>query len=203
MLATASHRPTLILASSSPRRQELAGSLGLPVLIRPSHADESTPAGWAPDRVVEELAARKAAVVWERSREDVQGPAVVVGSDTIVYIDGRILGKPRDEADAEAMLSLLSGRTHEVYTGVCCIGLPDGVRVIGHRRTCVRMRALSTEQIRRYVASGEPMDKAGAYGIQGLGAVLVESLEGCYFNVVGLPLSLLAVQLESFGVNLP
>jgi nucleoside triphosphate pyrophosphatase len=195
--------PTLILASSSPRRQELVRALGLPVIVRPSHADENTPEGWPPARIVEELALRKARTVWESSQGTQDTPAVVVGSDTIVSIDGVILGKPRNEDDAAAMLSRLAGRSHEVFTGVCCIGLSDGETVVGHRKTVVRMRALTQEQIRRYIASGEPKDKAGSYGIQGLGAVLVDSLEGCYFNVVGLPLSLLAAQLENFGVSLP
>ncbi|WP_123041296.1 Maf family protein [Cohnella candidum] len=195
--------PTLILASSSPRRQELVRALGLPVSVRPSQADESTPEGWAPDRIVEELAHRKAKTVWENSLGTQDTPAIVIGSDTIVVIDGDVLGKPKDEADAIGMLTRLAGRSHEVFTGVCCIGLQDGKTSISHRRTVVRMRALSPDQIRRYVASGEPMDKAGAYGIQGLGAVLVDSLEGCYFNVVGLPLSLLAEQLEAFGVSVP
>jgi septum formation protein len=195
--------PTLILASSSPRRQELIAALGLPVIVRPSNVDEDTPVDWKPARVVEELAERKARAVRNASMNREDGAAIVVGSDTIVAIDGLILGKPRNEADAEGMLSRLAGRTHEVYTGVCCIRLNDGLTVTSHRITGVRMRELTPEQIRRYVASGEPMDKAGSYGIQGLGAVLVDALDGCYFNVVGLPLSLLAVQLENFGVSLP
>lgn len=203
MAESLAQRPTLILASSSPRRQELAGMLGLPVLVRPSEVDEITPEGWSPGRIVEELAARKAGAVRDTLAESLDIEAVVVGSDTIVSVDGRILGKPRDEEEAFSMLTLLAGRTHEVYTGVCCIGLHDGKKVVNHRKTAVRMRNLAPDQIRRYIASGEPLDKAGAYGIQGLGALLVDHLEGCYFNVVGLPLSLLAMQLEQFGVELP
>jgi septum formation protein len=199
-----SRRPTLILASSSPRRQELIRTLGLPVQIRPSEADEGTPEGWEPARIVEELALRKARAVWEICRHE-QEPvsSVIVGSDTIVAVEGRVLGKPRNAEEAVDMLSLLAGREHEVFTGVCCIGVQGGETVVSHRVTKVRMRKLTPDQIRRYVATGEPLDKAGAYGIQGLGAVLIDSLEGCYFNVVGLPLSLLAVQLERFGVSLP
>jgi septum formation protein len=196
-------RPTLILASTSPRRQELITSLGLPVMVRPSHADETTPDDWPPDRIVEELARRKSRAVWDTVRGTMKTPAVVIGSDTIVALDGRIMGKPKDPEEAFDMLSRLAGNTHEVYTGVCCIGLPDGQTETNHRVTKVRMRPLLPEQIRRYVKTGEPMDKAGAYGVQGLGALIVESLEGCYFNVVGLPLSLLAVQLERFGVSVP
>lgn len=205
MTENAPYRPVLILASSSPRRQELIASLGLPVIVRPSDADEDTPDGWPPSRIVEELAHRKARTVWEacRSSEDRDADAIVVGSDTIVAAGGEVLGKPKDEADAVRMLTLLQGRGHEVYTGVCCIGLRDERTVVSHRKTSVLFRPLTQEQIRRYVASGEPMDKAGAYGIQSLGAVLVDSVDGCYFNVVGLPLSLLAVQLEPFGVSLP
>jgi septum formation protein len=196
-------RPTLILASTSPRRQELINTLGLPVMIRASHANEGTPDGWPPERMVEELAHRKARAVWETVRGTMKTPAVVVGSDTVVALDGRIMGKPKDPEDAFDMLTRLAGRTHEVFTGVCCIGLPDGQTVTNHRVTKVRMRELTPEQLRRYVKTGEPMDKAGSYGVQGLGALLVDSLEGCYFNVVGLPLSLLALQLERFGVSLP
>jgi septum formation protein len=177
--------------------------LGMPTVAHPSDADESTPADWPPERIVQELAQRKARAVRDQLRERQAEAAIVIGSDTIVAVDGEILGKPRDEADAIGMLSRLSGRTHDVFTGVCCIGMPDGPTVVDYRRTAVRMRKLTEEQIRRYVASGEPLDKAGGYGIQGLGSVLVDSIEGCYFTVVGLPLSLLASQLEHFGVSLP
>ncbi|TJY41447.1 septum formation inhibitor Maf [Cohnella pontilimi] len=203
MTVTSNIRPTLILASTSPRRQELITTLGLPVMVRPSHADEKTPGDWSPDRIVEELANRKARAVWESVRGTMKTAAVVVGSDTIVVLDGRVMGKPKDPEEAFEMLSRLAGNTHEVYTGVSCIGLMDGQTVTNHRVTKVRMRQLSPDQIRRYVQTGEPLDKAGAYGVQGVGALLVDSLEGCYFNVVGLPLSLLAVQLEQFGVTLP
>jgi len=177
--------------------------LGLPVIVHPSQADESTPGDWPPERTVRELAHRKAAAVREQWRISHEDFGIVVGSDTIVALDSQILGKPKDDEDAVRMLTLLAGTWHDVHTGLCCIGLPDGKTVQGHRVTRVLMRKLTQEQIRSYVATGESRDKAGAYGIQSLGSVLVERIEGCYFNVVGLPLSLLATQLEAFGITVP
>lgn len=198
---------TLVLASSSPRRQELIAKLGLPVLIRPSHADEDTPAGWSPARIVEELSLRKAkAVIDGAEPSDLKGDgavSIVVGSDTIVALGDEAMGKPKNAADAEAMLERLQGRTHEVYTGVTCLELESGRVVTTHRVTRVRMRKLSKEQISRYVETGEPMDKAGAYGIQDRGALLVEGIEGDFYSVMGLPVSLLAEMLESFGIVKP
>ncbi|MCC3376904.1 nucleoside triphosphate pyrophosphatase [Cohnella sp. REN36] len=197
-----SSQVSLVLASSSPRRSELIAHLGLPVEVRPSDASEEVPADWMPDRIVEALSLRKAQAVAERL-EAGGGRRIVVGSDTIVVLDGEVMGKPRDAADAVRMLSGLAGRVHEVYTGVTCIEAgADAVRT-AHRVTRVRIRALSPVQIERYVATGEPMDKAGAYGIQELGALLVEGIEGDYFNVVGLPLSLLAELLSKFGIERP
>lgn len=195
---------TLVLASSSPRRQELIATLGLPVHIKPSHADETTPSDWTPDRVVEQLSLRKAQEV-AGSLEAAEGVRrIVVGSDTIVALEGEIMGKPKDAEDAKRMLRLLSGRSHEVYTGVTCLEAgPGGKTITSHRVTKVRFRTLTEEQIGRYVATGEPLDKAGAYGIQEKGALLVDAIEGCFFTVVGLPLSLLAEMLEPFGVELP
>lgn len=195
--------PTLVLASASPRRQELIKLLGLPVRIVPSHVDEDTPAEWSPSAIVEQLSLRKARSVAEELGDSSKDHSIVVGSDTIVVLDGKVMGKPKDAEEAKSMLHLLAGRTHEVYTGVSCIRASDGASVTSHRVTHVRMRKLSDQQIARYVATGEPLDKAGAYGIQELGALLVDSIEGCYFNVVGLPVSLLAVQLEQFGITLP
>lgn len=177
--------------------------LGLPVVVHPSQADESAPADWPPERTVQELAHRKAAAVREQRLAAGDGPGIVIGSDTIVALDSQILGKPKDDDDAVRMLTRLSGAWHSVYTGLCCIGMADGQTVVGHRVTRVRMRELTPAQIRGYVATGEPRDKAGAYGIQSLGSVLVDRIDGCYFNVVGLPLSLLATQLEAFGIVVP
>jgi len=193
----------LVLASSSPRRQELIALLGLPVRIRPSGAPEDTPDDWPPAKIVEELSLRKALSVREELTLDPGVSSIIVGSDTIVVLNGQAMGKPSDGQDAERMLRKLAGTTHEVYTGVSCVRASDGLTVTSHRVTKVRMRELSEDQIGRYVATGEPMDKAGAYGIQEIGSVLVESIEGDYFNVVGLPVSLLAVMLERFEVRIP
>ncbi|WP_230986517.1 Maf family protein [Cohnella fermenti] len=196
-----------MLASASPRRQELIAKLGLPVIIRPSDADENTPPDWSPATIVEELSLRKARAVAEATdRSELAGGAplaIVVGSDTIVALAGEAMGKPKDESDAEAMLSRLQGRSHEVYTGVTLLDPGTGRAVTRHQVTKVRMKTLSPEQIRRYVATGEPMDKAGAYGIQGGGALLVESIEGDFYGVMGLPVSLVAGMLESFDIVLP
>jgi septum formation protein len=191
---------TLILASSSPRRQELIRTFQLPVRIEVSHVDETYAPLTAPAEIVETLALRKAlAVVDQLKSQSLEG--IVIGSDTIVVYERQILNKPVDEEDAMRMLSMLQGQTHQVYTGVACVELTTSKQIVEHRMTEVTMRNLSVEQIRRYIASGEPNDKAGAYGIQGLGATLVDSIHGCYFNVVGLPLSLLSRMLKELNVE--
>lgn len=190
----------IILASGSPRRQELLASLGLQFEVMPSHVDEDVSAGIPPAQYVETLAARKARAVAARLATRGEAPALVIGSDTTVVIDGTYLNKPADQAEAIAMLSRLQGRTHEVYTGLCVRHHPSGREEIAHSVTQVTMRPLPEERIRRYVRTGEPMDKAGAYAIQGYGATLVQRIEGDYFTVVGLPVGLLADLLERFGV---
>jgi len=191
---------TLILASSSPRRQELIRVLGFPVEVVPSDVDEGVETGWSPSRIVEELSLRKALAVTERLAPGREG--VVVGSDTIVVLDGAVLGKPRDEEDAASMLEALSGRSHEVYTGLALVDVATGRRSVSHRMTRVWMKPMDGRRIRAYVETGEPRDKAGAYGIQGYGATLVDRLEGDYFTVVGFPLSLAADMLErDFGLR--
>ncbi|MEK5026411.1 Maf family protein [Paenibacillus sp. FSL M7-1046] len=188
----------IILASGSPRRRELLSLLGLPFEVISSDADESTPPDFTPEMIVRSLALRKAeAVVHAAGKRN----AVIVGSDTIVVLDDKVLGKPVDEQDSRVMLGLLQGKTHQVYTGVACIGLPEGKILVEHRVTSVTMRALSEAEISAYIATGEPADKAGSYAIQGLGATLVEKIEGCYFNVVGLPLSLLGRMLSRVGIS--
>lgn len=185
----------LILASGSPRRRQLLEQIGLTFAVRSSDVDESVSPGLTPAQVVESLSARKGEAV---AAEAVPGD-LVLSADTVVALDGAILGKPRDRAEAEAMLTALSGRTHQVYTGVTL--LQDGRRLTEHEVTAVTFRPLSPEEIAAYVSTGEPMDKAGAYGIQGLGALLVERLEGDYFNVMGLPLCRLGEMLAQFGVR--
>ncbi len=182
----------VVLASSSPRRRQLLELLGLHPEVVPSDIDETWRNGEAPAAHAERLAREKAAL---RSRDG----AVVIGADTIVVIDGAILGKPADAAEARTMLRRLSAREHEVFTAVA---VSHGGRMAsGAARTLVRFRALDDATIAEYVATGEPMDKAGAYGIQGYGAVLVERIEGDYFTVMGLGLGLLVDLLAEVGLH--
>ena len=185
----------LILASGSPRRRQLLEQIGLTFTVRASDADERVVPGLSPAEVVEVLSARKGEAV-------AAGAApgdLILAADTVVSLDGAILGKPQDREEAVSMLTSLSGRTHQVYTGVTLIR--DGVRRTEHEVTAVTFRSLSPEEIAAYVSTGEPMDKSGAYGIQGLGALLAERLEGDYFNVMGLPLCRLGRMLSRFGVR--
>lgn len=187
---------TFILASQSPRRRELLRQMGFSdFLIRPARGEELADPALSPFRMVEELSLQKAREVSVTAAPE----DLVIAADTVVAVDDRVLGKPRSKAEAENMLSALSGRTHTVYTGVTvCRG---GTFLTQHEATLVRFRPLSSEEISAYVATGEPMDKAGAYGIQGYGALLVEAIQGDYFNVVGLPVCRLGRMLAQFGVN--
>lgn len=198
------HNNTLpvILASSSPRRRELLISAGLNPRIVPSDADETMDPSLTPDQLVMQLAERKAEPVAGRLRMAGEEAGLVIGADTVVVIGGETLGKPKDAGDAASMLGKLQGKEHQVYTGVCLIDLAGSRRKTAWRKTDVLMKPLSRERILQYVATGEPMDKAGAYAIQGRGAALVESIRGCYFNVVGLPISLLDDMLADFGVEI-
>ncbi len=185
----------MILASASPRRRELLAALGLEFEVLPAQGEELTPAGGDPRETVKALSAAKALEIAR------QHPgALVLGADTVVEQNGQILGKPRDAADAAAMLRRLSGASHRVFTGLTLV---RGSEILSEaEETLVRFRPLSEDEIAAYVASGEPMDKAGAYGIQALGSLLVEGIEGDYFNVVGLPLCRLGRMLNRFGVRL-
>ncbi|MFM9328434.1 Maf family protein [Paenibacillus mesotrionivorans] len=200
----------LVLASSSPRRQELIGLLQLPVIVRASHADESVPEDWEPAKIVEELSLRKARATEESLAADGMGvdPAseswVVVGSDTIVVVDGKVLGKPVDEEDAFRMLSSLQGRRHEVYTGVACLpggGLKDNPPAVSHTVSQVTFSPMTEEEIWSYIRTGEPMDKAGAYGVQGMGALFIEKIAGDFFSVMGLPVNRLYQMLGKWGIS--
>jgi septum formation protein len=191
----------LILASSSPRRQELIRFLGLPYEIIVSDVDESVDVALTPAEMVETLSLRKASAVWNRIQATHQS-GIIIGSDTIVVHEGEVMGKPIDEQDSERMLSSLQGHTHQVYSGIACIDIEKGKTMTAHRVTHVKMKKMQQEQIRRYIASGEPKDKAGSYAIQGLGATMVEQIEGDYFTVVGLPLNLLAAMLEEMGTRI-
>lgn len=190
----------LILASGSPRRDDLLNTAGLVHEILVSGADEDVTEP-DPRRLVEKLSARKAGDVFRQVIQD--GDFAVIGADTVVALDGVILGKPRDEKDARKMLEMLSGRAHHVCTGVTLhgrIGGKERVRTFSEVST-VHVASLSQEEIQTYIATGEPMDKAGAYGIQGAFCKHVTHIEGDYFNIVGLPVSRLYHELKAFCIE--
>lgn len=187
---------SIVLASASPRRSDLLRQIGVDFRVLPSNIEEMLPHGMHPGEAVEELALKKALSVSENLKDG----SLVIGADTIVVKDD-ILGKPSDEYDALRMLHILEGDMHEVLTGVAIVDLSTMEYIKGHEKTKVFMKNLTDEKIKAYIDTGEPMDKAGAYGIQGKGALLVEKIEGCYFNVVGLPLGKLSEMLEYFGVK--
>ena len=182
----------LILASGSPRRRELLGRMGYEFQICSPDVDEHV-SGYARD-IVRTLAVRKARAAAERFDR-----GVIIASDTLVSLDGAPLGKPADADDARRMLRALSGREHEVFTGVCLIDAQTGMEEAQVDRTGVRFRPLTDAEINAYVATGEPMDKAGAYGIQGGAGKFVESLDGSYENVMGFPVRLVGEMLGRFG----
>ena len=186
----------IILASQSPRRKELMGQIGLKFKVVVSHVDEHVEGNPSPAEMVEELSLRKARAVARQVDDD----DLVIAADTVVALEGTVLGKPEDERDAFSMLSALSGNRHYVYTGVTVIR--GGQAVTQHEVTTVTFRALEPAEISSYIATGEPMDKAGAYGIQGLGALLVSGIDGDYFNVMGLPVYRLGRILAGFGLDL-
>ena len=202
----------LILGSASPRRQELLRSAGIPFTVQPTDIPEIPQAGEAPKAFAERLAREKA---WEVHRAHPRD--LVLGADTIVVVGGEILGKPRDEADAARMLRLLSGRTHEVTTGVCLLGpitkakgedredrdskTETAFEDVRSETTLVTMSALTEDDIRSYIATAEPMDKAGAYAIQGIASRWIPRIEGDYSNVVGLPIALIWSMLRRHGFS--
>lgn len=182
-----------ILASASPRRKEILENAGFSFEIVVSDADETVNESLSPDKTVEELAKRKALSVWQKNKD-----AVVFGCDTVVSVDGKILGKPRDDEDAFRMIKSLSGKVHTVSTGVCiCSG--EKTEIFSNT-TQVEFYPLSDETIRSYIATGEGKDKAGSYGIQGYGCVLIKEIKGDYFSVMGLPVSQAARVLAGFGI---
>jgi len=226
---------TLILASSSPRRQELIHSLGLPYIIRASDVDETVEGTRSPEEIVEILALRKAEAVRAMLSGTEESGGVIIGSDTIVVLRGEVLGKPADEADAFRMLQALQGTVHEVYTGLACVdarggsfteaaggsaademlqfgdvgkyrwltegtaGLPK--TLLGHTVSKVTFRPMSNAEIRAYIGTGQPLDKAGAYGVQGIGSLFIEKMEGDFYSVMGLPMNLLYHMLLQMGIN--
>jgi septum formation protein len=192
----------LVLASASPRRQALLRNAGIPFLVRPADILETPNEGEAPRAFAERMAREKALAVFRQQSND-----VVLGADTIVVVDAQILGKPRDAADAARMLRLLSGRSHQVTTAVCLVGTELGQKQklerfedVRSEITVVTMDALSDDDIHSYVSTNEPMDKAGAYAIQGRASRWISRIEGDYCNVMGLPVSLVYKMLKENGL---
>jgi len=185
--------PRLILASASPRREQLLKQIGLDFEVIPSNFDESRVCTSNPTESAQQAAIAKAKAVAKKLSE-----GIVIGADTIVVYAGEVMGKPKDQSDAVRMLKQLSGKKHEVITGVALVNARDNREYVWSESTLVWFRKLSDMEIKKYVESGQPMDKAGAYGIQGRAAAFVEKIDGCYFNVVGLPLASLVVKLNKF-----
>lgn len=194
------NHPTLILASASPRRREMLRQLGLEFDLRPVGVDESPLDGEDPVPLVRRLARAKALAAAE---EEDDPEEVILAADTIVVLDGEILGKPESTDEAEAMLARLAGREHTVHTGVAVLAPGGSEPEVEVESTRVELARLEAETIARYVATGEPMDKAGAYAIQGLGATFVSRIHGSYSNVVGLPLTLTRALLAPQGIDVP
>jgi septum formation protein len=194
--------PRLVLASGSPRRRELLAGLGLRFAVRAADADETPLPDEPADEMVLRLAEEKARAVAEQVAAAGEADAVVLAADTTVVLDGEILGKPLDPADAARMLERLSGREHEVLTGLALVDLTREASAGALERTRVRFTTLTSADVAWYVASGEPLDKAGAYGVQGLGALFVEAVEGNYTNVVGLPLPAVRRLFAALGYDL-
>jgi septum formation protein len=184
----------VVLASSSPRRHQLLELIGVAHRVQPADVDETYTSGELPDHYAERLARAKAELVSALYRE-----SVVIGADTIVVADGTVLGKPRDEADATRMLKVLSGRGHVVMTAVAVAHEATIVSMV--EKVSVTFRDLSDEEIASYIATGEPMDKAGAYGIQGYGATIVRRIDGDYFAVMGLSLVRLTELMAQLGIR--
>ncbi|MDD2446723.1 MAG: Maf family protein [Tissierellia bacterium] len=174
----------IVLASGSPRRREIMEKYNIDLIVEKSNVDENINRGETPEQVSMTLSLIKALDVSNRFPKD-----IVIGADTIVVVDGKILGKPKGKEDAYDMLNILSGRIHEVITGVALIKADMNIKIIDYEKTRVKFRKLTDDMIYRYIGTNEPFDKAGAYAIQGVGQILVENIDGCFFNVVGLPLT--------------
>lgn len=187
----------IVLASASPRRRALLGALGIEFDTVVSNAPEIVE-GPSPAFIVETNAARKRDDIAQRS----DTPAVVIAADTLVFLDEHVLPKPVDEAEACAMLTRLSGRTHQVYTGLAVVDTASGQAAQGHERTDVTFRDLTPEEIDRFVKTVKPLDRAGAYTVDGPGSLLVARYDGCYMNVLGLPIVRLDLLLREIGVRL-
>lgn len=188
--------PMLVLASASPRRQELLRRAGIPFEVQAAHIAEDPLPGETAKDCAERLACEKALAIARQRPQD-----IVLGADTVVAVEGQILGKPSDGADAARMLRMLSGRVHQVITGVCLVA--GGQCSVGSETTSVTMSDISEKEIADYVAGGEPMDKAGAYAIQGIASRWIPRIEGDYSNVVGLPVALVWRMLRESSYHLP
>ncbi len=188
----------IILASQSPRRKEILQIMGLNFICKPVKAEEYFLPREEPQEAAKRIAKQKAEIAAGSFND-----GIVIAADTIVEYNGKVLGKPVDENDAFSKLAFLSGNSHRVITAVCVKDIVSNKCEVDAEITKVYFRNISAKEIWSYIATGEPMDKAGAYGIQGLGAVFVEKIEGCYFNVVGLPLSRLYTMLKLYGIDVP
>ena len=188
----------VVLASSSPRRREILEKTGLKFMVDAAEINEDHGRRMKPAELAKTISLEKAKVVAAR-----HPCSIIIAADTFGVLDGRLLGKPRDEDEARLMLESMGGRRHRVVTGFTILDTETGKAVSKAVETKVYFRKLDSEEIEAYVKTGEPLDKAGAYAIQGMGALLVEKIEGDYYNVIGLPLSSLARELKRFGVKLP
>lgn len=187
----------IILASSSPRRRELLSQAGIPFTVMPADVDEvNAELSEKPERRAEQLAYLKASAVAKKIDK-----GLVLGADTIVVCAGEVFGKPADRTEARRMLTALNGREHQVITGIALLDAAKGTQKIGHEVTKVRFSQLLPDEIEAYINSEEPFDKAGSYAVQGRGALMVEGIEGCYTNVVGLPLRKLYMMLKEFDIQ--
>lgn len=186
----------IILASNSPRRKEILTQLGIKFEVMPSEYKEKMK-DMQPEELAMYFAERKAMSVADKISEE----ALVIGADTIVYCN-EVIGKPKDSKDAIKMLKRLSGKSHSVITGVSVIITPTLNKITTYEKTMVKFKSLNEEEILSYISTGEPMDKAGAYAIQGIGSLLVEKINGCYFNVMGLPVFKLSKMLEAFDYRI-
>ena len=187
----------IVLASKSPRRKELLESIGINFTVHSSDAEEEFNNDALPWEVVEQLALMKAESISFHYND-----AIIIGADTIVVYEDTILGKPKNEMEAFNMLKQLQGQVHQVFSGLALINTSTGVFLVSHRMTKVHMYPLTDDEIHFYISTNEPMDKAGSYGIQGIGSLFIEKIEGDYYNVVGLPLSLLRQLLTSLKVDI-
>jgi septum formation protein len=185
----------IILASASPRREELLGKIGLKFEVEPSDYAEDMSSELSPDELARAISLEKARAVASKHKN-----TIVIAADTFIVFRGKIMGKPNTEAEARKMLMRLRGKAHSVITGFTIMDTEENKVLTKSVETVVYIKNLTSEEIEAYVKSGEPLDKAGAYAIQGLGSVIVERIEGDYFNVIGLPLSALTEGLKEFGV---